>query len=70
MHFNIINLSTGDLKKPKIITFYNLTKGAVDVDEMTTTYTIARKSNHWHMVTFFFYAECCCNKYANFFVML
>lgn len=49
-----IDPSTGELKKPEIITFYNLTKGAVDVvDEMSATYSTARKSNRWPLVIFF-----------------
>lgn len=49
-----IDPSTGDSKKPEIITFYNLTKGAVDVvDEMAATYSTARKCNRWPMVIFF-----------------
>ena len=49
-----IDSSTGEMKKPEIITFYNLTKGAVDVvDEMAATYSVARKCNRWPMVIFF-----------------
>ncbi|XP_055932016.1 uncharacterized protein LOC129962294 [Argiope bruennichi] len=43
-----------ELKKPDIITFYNLTKGAVDVvDEMAAAYTTARVLNRWPMVILF-----------------
>ncbi|XP_055936617.1 piggyBac transposable element-derived protein 4-like [Argiope bruennichi] len=49
-----IDASTGEAKKPEIITFYNLTKGAVDVvDEMSATYSTARISKRWPMVIFF-----------------
>ena len=41
-----IDESTGDLKKSDVITFYNMTKGAVDVvDEMRGSYSVARISN-------------------------
>lgn len=51
---NHIDESTGDLKKPDVITFYNMTKGAVDVvDEMGGSYSVARISNRWPMVIFF-----------------
>lgn len=49
-----IDVSTSEAKKPEIITFYNLTKGAVDVvDEMSATYSTARISNRWPMTVFF-----------------
>jgi len=49
-----IDPSTGESRKPEIITFYSLTKGAVDVvDEMSATYSTARKCNRWPMVIFF-----------------
>ncbi|KFM67616.1 PiggyBac transposable element-derived protein 4, partial [Stegodyphus mimosarum] len=49
-----IEETTMELKKPDIITFYNLTKGAVDVvDEMAAAYTTARISNRWPMVILF-----------------
>ena len=39
---NEIDLATGELKKPEIIIFYNMTKGTVDVvDEMAATYSTA-----------------------------
>nr|XP_023027924.1 probable ATP-dependent RNA helicase YTHDC2 [Leptinotarsa decemlineata] len=41
-----IDLDTGDQQKPAVITFYNLTKGAVDVvDTMKTEYCVTRVSN-------------------------
>ncbi|KFM65393.1 PiggyBac transposable element-derived protein 4, partial [Stegodyphus mimosarum] len=37
-----------DMKKPDIIHFYNATKGGVDkVDEMSSLYSTARKTNRW-----------------------
>ncbi|XP_035212731.1 uncharacterized protein LOC118186710 [Stegodyphus dumicola] len=49
-----IDESTGDLKKPEVITFHNMIKGAVDiVDEMGGTYSVTRISNRWPMGIFF-----------------
>ncbi|KAG8176722.1 hypothetical protein JTE90_003353 [Oedothorax gibbosus] len=49
-----IDTSSGEAKKPEIITFYNITKGAVDVvDEMSAGYSTARISKRWRMVVFF-----------------
>lgn len=49
-----IDKETGDAKKPEIITFYNQTKGAVDVvDEMAANYSTARKTNRWPLVIFY-----------------
>uniref|UniRef100_A0A1B6FHL7 PiggyBac transposable element-derived protein domain-containing protein n=1 Tax=Cuerna arida TaxID=1464854 RepID=A0A1B6FHL7_9HEMI len=55
MHYNKqIDESTGDQKKPEMITFYNSTKGGVDVvDEMCGNYSVARKSNCWPLTCFF-----------------
>lgn len=40
-----IDESTGEKRKPDIITFYSKTKGGVDkVDEMKQNYTVSRKS--------------------------
>lgn len=45
---------TDDKKKPEIIQFYNATKGGVDtVDEMSSAYSTARKTNRWPMVVFY-----------------
>ena len=53
-HDDTINLSTGDKKKPEIITFYNSTKGGVDtVDELCATYNVARNTRRWPMVIFY-----------------
>lgn len=49
-----IDNETGDAKKPEIVTFYNMTKGAVDVvDEMSAAYSTARITNRWPMVIFY-----------------
>lgn len=49
-----IDESTGDENKPNIVTFYNLTKGGVDVvDKLCTTYSTSRKTNRWPLVIFF-----------------
>nr|QPD02190.1 PiggyBac2 [Dichotomius schiffleri] len=49
-----IDPDSGDAKKPEIITFYNTTKGGVDVvDEMCSTYSTARKTNRWPLTAFF-----------------
>ncbi|XP_034944888.1 piggyBac transposable element-derived protein 4-like [Chelonus insularis] len=47
----VIDKSTGDKKKPEILSFYNVTKGAVDtVDEMKSNYTVARETHRWPIV--------------------
>ena len=49
-----IDDTTGDAKKPEMITFYNSTKGGVDVvDEMCATYNCARNTRRWPMVVFY-----------------
>ena len=49
-----IDESSRDLKKSDVITFYKMTKGAVDViDKMGESYSVARISNRWPMVIFF-----------------
>ncbi|XP_029108964.1 piggyBac transposable element-derived protein 4-like [Scleropages formosus] len=41
-------------RKPEIITFYNQTKGGVDVvDQMVRTYTCKRKTRRWTMVLWY-----------------
>lgn len=47
-----IDTSTGVAQKPEMITFYNLTKGSVDVmGEMS--YSTGRISNRWPLVIIF-----------------
>lgn len=55
MHYgNDIDPSSGEQKKPDIITLYNVTKGGVDkVDEMVGRYTVARKTRRWPLRIFF-----------------
>lgn len=49
-----IDETTGEKKKPEIVTFYNLTKGGVDVvDRMITAYNVARNTRRWPMVHFY-----------------
>lgn len=51
---NDIDSTTGDAKKPEIISFYNTTKGGVDtVDKMRGTYTVGRRCKQWLLVIFF-----------------
>ena len=48
-----IDPDTGDTKKPEIITFYNFTKGAVNVvDEISALHTTVSKNNRWPMLFF------------------
>lgn len=55
MHFDdAIDPTTGDDKKPEIITMYNMTKAGVDtVDEMCATYSTSRRCRRWPLVLFF-----------------
>lgn len=51
-HDNSIDES--EKKLPEMISFYNLTKGGVDVvDEMSATYSVARNSRRWPLTLFF-----------------
>ncbi|KAJ8927355.1 hypothetical protein NQ314_020189 [Rhamnusium bicolor] len=53
-HDDAIDHTTKEKNKPEITTYYNKTKGAVDVvDEMKGTYSVSRKTNHWPLVIFF-----------------
>ncbi|XP_022160703.1 uncharacterized protein LOC111026853 [Myzus persicae] len=50
----IIDPESGDQKKPEVITYYNGTKGGVDVvDEMKGEYSVARISCRWPLTIFF-----------------
>lgn len=55
MHFDdAIDESTGDNKKPDMITFYNQTKSGVDlVDKMCASFNVQRNTRRWPLVTFF-----------------
>lgn len=49
-----IDDSSGDKKKPAIITFYNMTKTGVDcVDQQISLYNVARNTKRWPMVIFY-----------------
>lgn len=49
-----IDAETGDLAKPELMTFYNMTKCGVDVvDEMKGTYSVSRVSCRWPLTIFF-----------------
>lgn len=53
-HDDRIDEATGDAKKPEIITFYNSTKGGVDVvDMMMDKYSVSRNSRRWPLTVFF-----------------
>ena len=50
---NEIDDSTGDKRKPAMITYYNGTKGGVDTnDELCGTYSVARRTRRWPQVVF------------------
>lgn len=52
-HDNAID-SNSDKNKPEIITFYNSTKGGVDVvDEMKGNYSVSRISRRWPFTVFY-----------------
>lgn len=49
-----IDAESGDRRKPEVITFYNMTKGGVDVvDKMKSEYTVARIGNRWPLALFY-----------------
>nr|XP_022907221.1 piggyBac transposable element-derived protein 4-like [Onthophagus taurus] len=49
-----IDQSTGEKAKPEVVSFYNMTKGGVDVlDRMITAYNPARNTRRWPMVIFY-----------------
>lgn len=49
-----IDESTFDKCKPEIVTFYNATKGGVDVvDELISQYTVSRNSCRWPLTVFY-----------------
>lgn len=49
-----IDEATHDQNKPEIVTFYNKTKGGVDVvDEMISLYTVSRITCRWPLTIFF-----------------
>ena len=53
-HDDKIDLESGDMKKPEIITFCNSTKGGVDmVDQMAGEYDTSRNSRRWPLTVFY-----------------
>ncbi|UYV77475.1 hypothetical protein LAZ67_15001152 [Cordylochernes scorpioides] len=49
-----IDEESGFKLKPEIVTFYNLTKGGVDmVNQMCGTYSVGRRTNRWPLSLFF-----------------
>lgn len=53
-HDDKIDPESGDKKKPDIITFYNSTKGGVDmVDQMAGEYDTSRNSRRWPLTVFY-----------------
>ncbi|XP_041986312.1 piggyBac transposable element-derived protein 4-like [Aricia agestis] len=53
-HDAAIDESTGEKRKPEINTFYNSTKGGVDVaDELSATYDVSRNSRKWPLTVFY-----------------
>ena len=53
-HDDKIDPESGDMKKPEIITFYNSTKGGVDmVDQMAGEYDTSRNSRRWPLTVFY-----------------
>lgn len=53
-HDDEIDDTTGDAKKPAIITYYNQTKIGVDlVDQLCQNYNVARNTKRWPMVVFY-----------------
>lgn len=59
-HGDEIDDSSGDKKKPEIVTFYNKTKVGVDVvDQLCNNYNVARNTRRWPMVIFFDLVNIC-----------
>ncbi|KAJ8889165.1 hypothetical protein PR048_008659 [Dryococelus australis] len=53
-HDAAIDNLKGNLNKPEIVTFYNSTKGGVDVvDKLCATYNTSRNSRRWPMTIFY-----------------
>ncbi|KAB0805084.1 hypothetical protein PPYR_02054 [Photinus pyralis] len=49
-----IDPESGDMQKPEMVTFYNLTKGGVDVaDQLKATYSVSRFCCRWPLRLFF-----------------
>lgn len=64
---SMIDPESGDQKKPEVITYYDSTKGGLDVvDEMKGEYSVARISCRWPLTVFFFINEYCWDKQSNY----
>lgn len=49
-----IDESTGEQKKPELITYYNVHKSGVDTaDQMCATYSVQRNTQRWPMIIFY-----------------
>jgi len=49
-----IDVESGEQRKPEVITFYNFTKGGVDVvDKLKAEYSVARISCRWPLTIYF-----------------
>jgi hypothetical protein len=49
-----IDETTQELRKPEIITTYNLTKGSIDtVDQLCATYDVSCTSRRWPLTVFY-----------------
>nr|CAH7732627.1 unnamed protein product [Callosobruchus chinensis] len=55
MHFDdAIDSTTHEERKPEMVTFYNMTKGGVDVlDQLCHNYDVSRSTRRWPMVLFY-----------------
>ncbi|XP_035215097.1 uncharacterized protein LOC118188710 [Stegodyphus dumicola] len=54
MHHDDVTDESREKNKPQMITFYNATKSGVDtVDQLCSTYNVARKANRCPMVIFY-----------------
>ena len=57
-HHHTTFVATDSTKKPEIIHFYNITKGAVDsFDKKIENFTCRRKTNRWTFNTFMFMVD-------------
>lgn len=53
-HDDKIDASTNEKCKPEIITYYNHTKGGVDLlDKLCATYDVSRNTRRWPMVVYY-----------------
>ena len=53
-HDASIDANSKEAQKPKILRYYNSTKGGVDVnDQLCAMYNVARRTKRWPMVMFY-----------------